>query len=102
MFPRLLTAAFLAGAISGVAIAQDTPVDEPTPEAVIADLDSGQAVIVFDPALSEEFAIEREIVDEVAAKFGEAAVFDSGEQLAEGLARAIAPGNRPADTAPDP
>src|SRR5690625_3322211 len=99
MFPRLLTAAFLAGAISGVAIAQDTPVTEPTPEAVITDLDSGQAVVVFDPALSEEFAIKREVIDEVAANFGKSAVYDSGEQLPEGLDTALAPGNTLPDCA---
>lgn len=99
MFPRLLTAAFLAGAISGVALAQGTPVNEPTPEAVVTDLDSGQAVVVFDPELSKEFAIKREVVDEVAAKFGKSAVFDNGHQLPKGLDMAIAPGNTLPDSA---
>lgn len=98
MFERLLTAVFLAGAMTGFGIAQAAEVAEPVPEAVITDLDSGETVVVFDPVLAEEFMIEREIIDEVAAKFGKSAVFANGEELPAGLDAEIAPGNILPDT----
>jgi len=92
LLPSILTASLLVAGGGGLATAQ-TETAEPTPEAVITDLNSGETVVVFDPALSEKFKIEREVVDEVAAKFGKAAVFSSGKNLPEGLDASIVPGN---------
>lgn len=93
LFPSILTASLLVGGTAGLAAAETDTVTEPTPEVVITDPDSGEVVVVYDPELGEEFKIEREVVDEVAAKFGKAAVFASGKHLPKRLDASIVPGN---------
>lgn len=61
---------------------------------VVTDADTGQTVtVVFDKSLSEEFEINREIVERVKAEFGESAVYDNGQDLPAGLDAALVPGN---------
>lgn len=52
------------------------------------------AVIVYDRGMSERFETKREIVDAVQAEFGEAAAYESGDELPDGIAAQIKPGAR--------
>ncbi|HET7410687.1 MAG TPA: hypothetical protein VFJ13_10860 [Paracoccaceae bacterium] len=104
MFKRLLPAALLVGAATGLAVAQTTPptttqAAPPATEKTVQDLRSGEVTVVYDQELSEEFEVSRDIIDRVEAEFGQSAVYDNGQQLPEGIDDAIAPGNMLPETA---
>ena len=85
---RNLLAALFLGASSTLAFGQAATTT------VVTDAETGQPVtIVYDKALSEEFEINREIVERVKAEFGDSAVYDNGQDLPAGLDAALVPGS---------
>ena len=94
--------ALLLGAAPAAALAQTAASPDPTKDAAkaeVIELDTGKVTIVYDKALSEEFEIDREIVDRVQAEFGEHAVYDNGQDLPEGIEDSIVPGSVLPETA---
>ena len=94
--------ALLLGAAPAAALAQTAASPDPTKDAAkaeVTELDTGKVTIVYDKALSEEFEIDREIVDRVQAEFGEHAVYDNGQDLPEGIEDSIVPGSVLPETA---
>lgn len=86
---RTLLAALFLGATTTLAAGQSATTS------VVTDAETGEPVtVVYDKALSEEFEISREIVDRVKSEFGQAAVYDNGQQLPEGIDAALVPGNK--------
>jgi hypothetical protein len=85
---RTILAALFLGATTTMAAGQAATTT------VVTDAETGQPVtVVYDKALSEEFEVNREIVDRVKEKFGESAVYDNGQDLPAGLDAALVPGN---------
>jgi hypothetical protein len=83
------------GIAPGLAFAQTATTPDPATDAAkaeVTELDTGKVTIVYDKALSEEFAVSRDIVDRVKAEFGEHAVYDNGQDLPQGMDGSIAPG----------
>ena len=88
MMRRTIFAALFLGATTTLAVGQSATTT------VVTDAETGQTVtVVYDKALSEEFEVNREIVDRVKAEFGESAVYDNGQDLPAGLDEALVPGN---------
>ena len=85
---RTILAALLVAGTGAVAAAQSATTT------VVTDAETGKTVtVVYDKTLSEEFEINREIVERVKAEFGESAVYDNGQDLPAGLDEALVPGN---------
>ena len=59
----------------------------------------GAAVVVYDAELGEEFGAKREIVELAQEVYGEAAAYDTGDQLPEELDEALTPGSTLPETA---
>ena len=50
------------------------------------------AIIVYDTDLGEEFEVKREVVEVAKDVYGETAVYDSGQQIPESVARDLVAG----------
>jgi hypothetical protein len=86
---RSVLAALFLGAATTMAAGQQATTT------VVTDAETGQTVtVVYDRALTEEFEINRQIVDRVKAEFGESAVYDNGQDLPAGIDAALVPGNK--------
>jgi hypothetical protein len=81
---RTIIAALLLGAGTAFAAAADT---------AATDIEAGKATIVYDASLAEKFEIKREIVDEAQAAFGEAAAYETPQELPTSVNAEIVPGN---------
>ncbi len=80
---RTLLAALFLGAATSFAVA----------DMAASDIEAGKATIVYDATMAEKFEIKREIVDEAQAAFGEAAAYETPQELPAAVNAEIVPGN---------
>jgi hypothetical protein len=80
---RTLLAALFLGAATSFTAAADI---------AAGDIEAGKATIVYDASLAEKFEVKREIVEEAQAAFGEAAAYETPQDLPETVNAEIVPG----------
>ena len=90
-------AALLVGAATTIAAAQSTT---PAPKEVVTDLNTGEVTVVYDETLTEEFEVNRAIVERVQAEFGEYAAYESTDELPPAINSEIVPGEMLPEGAP--
>jgi hypothetical protein len=88
---RTILAALLLGATTSYGLAADT---------AASDIEAGKATIVYDKGMSEAFKIKRDIVDRAQEAFGEAAAYETPQDLPDSVNAEIVPGEQLPEAAP--